>query len=175
MNIIIIYSSKYGVTKKYAYKIQKKLNCDISKDTDFDINDFCKYDTIIYGGRVTMGKIDGFRLIHDNFNNIKDKKIFLFFVGVYSEFNTINKVIQNNLNSEMRKVIDVSFFKGAYSYDNLTFFHKILMRLCIRMAKKQYKQYPSNDLKEEIKRMKSKIDLTNNIYIDDFIKKIINV
>ncbi len=174
MKTIIIYSSKYGITKKYAYEIQARLNCDISVDTVFDVNDFLEYDIIIYGGRLTMGKIQGFKLIYDNFELIKNKKIYLFFVGIYSEFNTISEIIDNNLDSEMKKVIDFSYFKGAYDYNRLSTLHKIVMQVCIRLAIKHYKQHPSENLEEEITRMKDKADLTNETYVEEFVNKIHN-
>ena len=69
--IALIYKSKYGSTKKYANWLKEKLKCDIYEGNKVKIKELLKYDTIIYGGGIYMGKLNGFDLIKKNINNIR--------------------------------------------------------------------------------------------------------
>ncbi len=81
MNTVIIYASKYGTTKGYAQKLKDHFACDIYSVQQFKPEDFSKYDTIIYGGRLTAGHIKGLKLIKKNFEAIKQKNLYVFIRG----------------------------------------------------------------------------------------------
>ena len=79
--IAVIYKSRYGSTKKYAEWIAQEAGADLLEHSQAKINDLVKYDTIVYGGNLHAGKIDGKELIVNNFEKIKEKKLIIFWVG----------------------------------------------------------------------------------------------
>lgn len=56
---IIIYQSKYGSTKKYAEWLATKLNADLYPKSKTTAEMLQKYDTIVYGGGLYAGGVNG--------------------------------------------------------------------------------------------------------------------
>ena len=79
--IALVYKSKYGNTKKYINWLKEKIECDVYERDKVKIKQLLKYDTIIYGGGIYMGKLNGFDLIKKNINKLLKKKIIVFAVG----------------------------------------------------------------------------------------------
>lgn len=80
-NVLVMYQSKYGATKKYAEWLAEKLSCDLIKTKDANINKVIKYDTIILGGGIYASGIAGISFLKKNYTKLKDKKIVVFAVG----------------------------------------------------------------------------------------------
>ena len=64
--------------KRYAGWIALKLDADLYEVSDIGRKDLKQYDTIIYGGPLYIGKIKGIKFIINNYEHIKEKKVFLF-------------------------------------------------------------------------------------------------
>lgn len=128
--IALIYKSKYGSTKKYANWLKEKLKCDIYEGNKVKIKELLKYDTIIYGGGIYMGKLNGFDLIKKNINKLSKKKIIVFAVGcsLESEKN-LNKIKKNNLQNGLDKDIKLFYFRGGLDFKNLKFCDKMALKL----------------------------------------------
>jgi menaquinone-dependent protoporphyrinogen IX oxidase len=58
---IVLYLSKYGHTKQYASWIAKALNADIMPFNEFRKKDLIKYDHVIFGTGVYIGKMNGIK------------------------------------------------------------------------------------------------------------------
>ena len=57
---VVVYTSKYGATEKYAGWIGEELDCPVFSLDSFKKADLDGYDNIIYGGGVQAGGIKGF-------------------------------------------------------------------------------------------------------------------
>ena len=79
-DIIVLYKSEYGFSKQYAEWIAEELKCNCLEISAFDFNK--DYKTIIFGGGLYAGKINGIKTLIKNYNKIKDKKLIVFTVGV---------------------------------------------------------------------------------------------
>ena len=100
----MVYKSKTGYTEKYAQKIAEKLSADLYKESDIKGAKLKEYDTIIYGGGLYAGIINGIKIIKKNFEDIKEKNIIFFSTGVsaeddkktedYTEEENIDKIIE---------------------------------------------------------------------------------
>jgi menaquinone-dependent protoporphyrinogen IX oxidase len=129
---IIIYSSPYGTTKKYAEWIAEELNGDIYSINNFKQNILNSYDTIIIGSGLYAGKIKGIKIITRNYEILKNKKLIIFTCGLadYSKTEHIN-VIYNRLKNELsEKIIEnikIFYLRGGIDYKKLTLKHKIMM------------------------------------------------
>ena len=126
--IAVIYKSKYGATKRYAGWIALKLGADLYQVSDIGKNDLKEYDTIIYGGSIYTEKIKGVKFITSSYKNIKDKKIYVFMVGIKSfDENYINYVLEKNISKEILSNIDIFYFRGKINYKELSMKDKILI------------------------------------------------
>jgi menaquinone-dependent protoporphyrinogen IX oxidase len=130
MKTVVIYKSETGFTKKYADWIAEELSADIfnfSKGTTIMLT---VYDTIIYGGNLSAGGINGVKYITKNLDILKDKKVVVFATGA-SPFReeVLSEVIDKNFTTEEQKHIQFFYLRGGFDYSKLKPFNKVLMTL----------------------------------------------
>ena len=165
-NIVTIYSSKYGYTKKYAQWISEALSCDLFEKKSFKAKNLSQYKTIIYGGGLYAGGVSGISLLINNFENIKDKNIILFTCGLADPLDKDNS--EHILNSlykvltpQMRDVIKIFSFRGGIDYSKLGFIHKAMMAMLHRVInKKNYSSLRSED-RQMLSTYGKQIDFSN--------------
>lgn len=126
--IAVIYKSKYGSSKRYAGWIALRLGADLYEINDIRGKDLEGYNTIIYGGGIYVGKINGIKFINKNYERVKNKKLIVFTVGLDSKEDNFKKVIENNFNKEQLENIKIFNFKGALDYSKLNLIDKFLMK-----------------------------------------------
>ena len=66
---IVAYRSKTGYTQKYARRLAEELGCDCIENPS--LSTLLAYDTILYGGGLYIGKINGIGLVTKNFHSKK--------------------------------------------------------------------------------------------------------
>ncbi|MGK0467554.1 flavodoxin domain-containing protein [Clostridium sp.] len=140
MKIVVIYKSKTGFSKQYAEWISEELSADIFEVSTININMLTAYDTLIYGGGLYAGGINGTKYITQNLDKLKNKKNIVFATGV-SPFReeVISELRDKNFTSEEQKYIKFFYLRGGFDYSKLKTFDKALMTLLkckIKMKKK---------------------------------------
>ncbi|MBU3114002.1 flavodoxin domain-containing protein [Clostridium lacusfryxellense] len=140
MKIVVIYKSKTGFSKQYAKWISEELSADIFEASATNTNMLATYDTIIYGGGLYAGGINGTKYITQNLDKLKNKKNVVFATGV-SPFReeAISEVRDKNFTCEEQKYIQFFYLRGGFDYSKLKPFDKVLMTLLkwkIKMKKK---------------------------------------
>ena len=170
--IAVIYKSKYGATKRYAGWIALKLDADLYELSDISKNDLKKYDRIIYGGPLYRGKIKGIKFITNNYDNIKDKKISLFMVGMKSfEESYINTILLNNIEQKIINNIDVFYFRGKLNYKELSIKDRIVIYGLREKITDKYQQDISADEKIILEIINNPIDYIDKKSIDVLLNK----
>lgn len=130
MKTVVIYHSKTGFTKKYAEWISEELSADIFDDSKVTPNMLTDYDTVVYGGSLYAVGVTGVKLITQNLDKLRDKKVIVFATGASpSREATINEVKNKNFTSEEQKQIQFFYFRGGFDYSKLNPFDKLLMSL----------------------------------------------
>ncbi|WP_390480851.1 flavodoxin domain-containing protein [Clostridium baratii] len=139
-NILVMYQSKYGATKKYAEWLAEKLSCDLIKTKDANINKVIKYDTIILEGGIYASGIAGISFLKKNYTKLKDKKIVVFAVGAspYNE-EAIKNLKEHNLRGELSK-IPCFYCRGAWNEEKMSWKDRTL---CNMLKKVVLKKDPS--------------------------------
>ena len=146
MKTIVIYKSKTGFTKKYAKWIAEDLTADIFEVSKVTINKLIEYDTIIYGGSLYAVGINGVKLITQNINKLKDKKVVVFATGASpSRDDVVNEVRNKNFTKEQKEHIKFFYLRGGFNYSKLNPFDKILMLLLKWKIKNKKKEELTND------------------------------
>ena len=146
MKTIVIYKSKTGFTRKYAEWIAEDLSADTFDISKVTINILTAYDTIIYGGSLYAVGIIGVKLITQNIDKLKDKKIVVFATGASpSREDGINEVIDKNFTQEQQKYIKFFYLRGGFNYSKLNLFDKFLMTLLKWKIKNKKQEELSSD------------------------------
>ena len=167
-HMAVVYTSKYGSTKKYAQWIAEKTNADIFECPKVQINDLVKYDTIIYGGGLYASQITGISIITKNHEVLKDKNIVVFTVGFASTHReeVFQPIIEKNLPEEIRKEIEFFHLRGAIDYSVLRFAHKAMMAMLKTVISKKKSEDLTNDDKEILNTYGGKADFIDKNTIE---------
>ncbi|MDP4151997.1 MAG: flavodoxin domain-containing protein [Bacillota bacterium] len=141
MKTIVIYKSKTGYTQKYAGWIAEELSADIREASKIDAEFLCEYDVIIFGGSLHAVGINGIKVITDNFEKLKGKKLIVFATGVSPlKDEALSEIKYKNFTGEELKVIKLYYLRGGFNFKALPLSDKILMLMLkakIRMKKKE--------------------------------------
>jgi len=81
MKGLVIYKGKYGATKQYAMWIGQELQLPVASADRFPVDELPKYDYIILGSSVYIGKLEIKDWLKKNFQVLQNKKIFFFQVA----------------------------------------------------------------------------------------------
>ncbi len=130
MSTVVIYKSKYGSTKQYAGWIAEELGADLKNADDVKLQDLLPYDTIIYGAGVYIGCIAGIALISDNYEQLKDKKIIVFTVGLTdpADKKKCEDLCTKNYSWKMMDTIQPFHLRGALDYKKIGIGNKLMMK-----------------------------------------------
>lgn len=176
-NVIVIYKSKYGFTKKYAEWIAQELNADIQDVVYTKTTDLKDYDIIIFGGGLYANSVNGISLLTKSFPTIQGKSLYLFTVGVADvtkEENTVH--IRTGLNKvltpEMQKKFRIFYFRGGIDYQRLNFIHRTMMAMLLHVMKKKPKNEQNDEEKIMLETYGQKVDFSEKETITPLIEEI---
>lgn len=130
MKTLVVYRSKTGFTKTYAEWIAHVLAADLREHGSVRPEQFVAYDTIIYGGGLYAGGINGVGLIKNNLGTLKDKRVIVFATGtsVVSEDTTI-RIQKQNFTPDQLNLIQFLYLRGGFDYQKLKLIDKALVTL----------------------------------------------
>lgn len=139
MKTVVIYTSKYGSTKKYAKWLSESLECPAMRLQDVSREKLSEYDTIIYGGGLYASQINGFKKFLSLLGSTENKKLMLYTVGMTSPDNTefYKDVVKQNISTELISKIEVFFLQGDVLFSKMSAFDKFIMKMPRAMAKKK--------------------------------------
>lgn len=162
-NIVVVYESKYGSTKKYAQWIAEEAKADLIEKSEIDVNKLMEYDTIIYGGGLYASGIAGISTITKNYERIKDKKIIVFTVGLAStdREEVFTPIIEKRFSKNMSEKIKFFHLRGCIDYNKLGIIHKSMMAMMKIMISKKNAKELTNDDKELLATYGGKADFVD--------------
>ena len=130
MKTVVLYKSKTGYVKKYAEWIAKELSADIFEASRFSTDKFAEYDTVIFGGGLYVGGINGVKYIINNHDKLRCKKIVVFATGASpNRDEVVNEVRDKNFTLEQQKHIKFFYMRGGFDYSKCKPVDKFLMIL----------------------------------------------
>lgn len=130
MKILIAYKTKNGSTGEYASFLSEELKAnsliELNKVTNKDLE---SHDLIIIGSRTYMGIIQAQKFLKKNWDILKNKKLYLFSVGLIpwekeesrKSFEMIPEYIRNSL-------IGYRKLPGRINLDNHNFLEKLILK-----------------------------------------------
>ncbi len=127
---VVLYSSRYGSTKRYAEAVAARLHCP-ALDTKKGKGALSDYETIIFGGGIYAGGIRGISLLTKNFHKLQDKRIFVFTVGIAdpADSERFSPMLAKTFSDEMRQKIRFFHFRGGMDYSKMSFLHRAMMKM----------------------------------------------
>jgi len=137
MKGIVLYSSKYGTTKRYADWIAQETRFDCIETKKARIGDVRQYDTIVLGGGIYASGIAGLPFLSKHIGQLRGKKIVIFCDGAspYEE-KAFQQIVAHNLKGDLAG-IPCFYCRGAWDYDNMGFMDKKLCKMLLKAVSKK--------------------------------------
>ena len=169
--IAVVYSSTYGSAKQYAHWIAEETGAHVFSRKGCSAADLKDYDTIIIGGGILAGSIEGIDFLKRNIKKLENKKILSYAVGL-DVFNqdSCNRCLEKNFTRRI-KGIPCFFFPGEYFPEKVTKGDRMLMKLVIGRLDKMSMRTEEQDMLLDV--MKNGGDLKKKEAIEpmmDFLK-----
>ena len=136
-DMIIIYGSCYGTTKKYAEELSGRFGCEaVSYE---NVNDINAYQTIIYMGGLYAGGVQGMKKTLKKLSDISDKIICIVTVGLADptdekNIEHIRKNIKTQVSQELYNKAKIFHLRGGIDYSEISFLHKKMMGMVYKKA-----------------------------------------
>jgi len=139
MKGIVVYQSKYGATSKYAQWIADELNFPVFETGELDPGQLYKYDLVILGSSVYIGKLLMKKWLKNNLKELWNKKIFLFVVSgtPLNKREKLDSYISASVPAEARNMCDIYFLPGKMVVKELSMFDRFMIKMGARAAKSQ--------------------------------------
>lgn len=136
-NIVVIYQSKYGATKKYAEWLSQELSGDLLETNKAVIEQIEKYDVIILGGGIYATGIAGISFLKKHYDKLKSKNVIVFAVGAspYDE-KAMTALKEHNLKGELAH-IPYFYCRGAWNEDIMSWKDRTLCNLLKKAVAKK--------------------------------------
>lgn len=150
-NVLVIYSSKYGSTKRYAENISNKLeikNVAIEEVTNSMLSD---YSTIIFGFSIYAGMLRKKLFLKKNAEILNSKKVIVFTSGITPLNNDkyFDELKTRELDVSGVNVDEVFHFRGNIDYKKLSFFDSLIIKMIWSATRKK----TENELTKDDKKM----------------------
>lgn len=139
MNMLIVYATKYGCTEKCAVILSEKLTgkvdlCNLKMVKNIDLS---KYDKVIIGGSIYIGKIqkEVSEFCAKNLDILKEKKIGLFICCMRN-----GKIAETQLNSSFPKellsnAVARESFGGEFIFKKMNFMERFIVKMVTKRDK----------------------------------------
>ncbi len=172
MRGIILYTSKYGATKRYANWLAEETGFDCIETKKAKIADVMEYDAIVLGGGIYASGIAGLSFLKKNISKLQAKKIIIFCDGAspYEE-DAFQQVITHNLTDSLAG-LPCFYCRGAWDMEAMSFTDR---NLCKMLRKAVAKKDPSEYEVWERALMEAgdgKYDWTDRSYLDPILEAI---
>lgn len=175
--IVVLFKSKYGSTRKYAKTLSEKLNCEAYDIIQAPTINFDNYNTIIFGGSIYAGMIKGIKEFKKIFNQYPTKKFVLFTCGLSdpkdpeTKINVDSSISRTFSPAELNK-LKTFHVRGSVYFDKLKGFDKFIMKLALKSKSKENKELSPEDKK--FVETKTLI-INDSIGIENIVNYVINI
>ena len=141
MKGIILYTSKYGATKRYAEWIAEETGFDCIETKKAKIDEVKQYDTIIFGGGIYASGIAGLSFLKKNIGQLQGKKIIVFCDGAspYDE-KAFQQIVSHNLKDSLSG-LPCFYCRGGWDMDAMSLIDR---NLCKMLQKAVAKKNPED-------------------------------
>jgi menaquinone-dependent protoporphyrinogen IX oxidase len=129
-NIIVMYSSISGFTKKYAEWIGAELAAKVIPLREFSTHAASCNDILVYGGSLYAGGIRGLKKFKKKVRALENKTIVIFACGASpNRRDIIDDITKHNFTEKEKARYAFFYLRGGFDFKKLDPFNKILMAL----------------------------------------------
>lgn len=136
--ILVIYYTKTGFTLQYAQWLKEEVNCELLPYSRRDTADFTAYDTIVYGGGVHAGTINGIKWFKNKMTELPGKKLAVFATGAMPpDSPEPEKTLKHNFSEEEWQRLKVFYLPSGLNYEKMGAVDRAMMAMFRSLMKKK--------------------------------------
>ena len=137
MKGIILYTSKYGATKRYAEWLAEETGFDCVETKKAKLEDVKQYDTILLGGGIYASGIAGLSFLKKNIDRLRGKKVIVFCDGAspYEE-RAFQQIVAHNLKDSLAG-LPCFYCRGAWDPEAMSLADRTLCRMLQKAVAKK--------------------------------------
>lgn len=135
--ILVLYKSKYGSTKKYANWIKNDIPCDVFELDNFPCKDLVKYSSIIVASGIYGGSISSIKFVKKNIDKLCCKKIAILVVGASPYNEEAFEQIKRNILKNIAINLPIFYARGGYYENGMSFKDKSLCKMLKKFLSKK--------------------------------------
>lgn len=168
----VVYATRNGSTKRYAEWIARSCGADLIPLEEAVIDRLALYQTLVYGGCVYSGAIQGISFIKNNRDLLKHVHLVVFTVGLTQPGDeaAFAQVLERNFTEEERKGIRFFHFPGALDYQKMGFLQKGMMRILKKSIQKKPSEARSRIETDILKSYGGRVDFSNAAYVKPLVE-----
>lgn len=135
METIVIYSTRFGSTEKYAFEIAKRLQCSAVKSQHVSREDLANYDLIIFGSCLLEGMLTDAHYFQDWVHTYPDKIWALFTVGLSNPALTnFSLILRQNFDEMVLSKTTFFHYRGTIQYKRLVLMQDLIQQMKVARA-----------------------------------------
>ena len=133
---IVIYESKTGFTARYALWIAEKLECPFIRYSEATAPALKHYKTLIFGGWMKAGKIQGLNWLKKNISQFEEQNIILYCTGASpADKQDLQKIATDNLTDGLEG-LPLFYLPGGINREKMGFLSRIVIGAVANSLKK---------------------------------------
>lgn len=149
-DIAVIYASHYGFTEAYARWLAEELAADLLEAGKVRREDLELHGTVIYGGGLYAGGVNGISLLVKNAELLRGKNLYLFTVGASDptdpeNITNIRNGLAKALPPQLLETMHICHLRGGLCYSRMSLVHRTMMAMLRKMLLKK----PAEELRSE--------------------------
>lgn len=165
-NIVVVYKSKYGTTKRYAEWIAQELDAVLLEASTVKPSQLASFDTVIFGGGLYAGGIAGVELVAKN----PCKLLVVFTVGLADpDTADYSAILEKNFTPELLSRTKIFHLRGGIDYKKLGLVHKGMMAMLKNMLRKKDAPELSDENREFLTAYGKQVDFTDKNAIEPIV------
>lgn len=170
----IVYSSRKGSTRRYAEWLAKDCGADLFPLAEAVVDQLAEYRTVVYGGCVYNGLIDGISFIKKNRDVLRDCRLFVFTVGLTQPGDeaAFQQVLDRNFEPQELEGLRFHHFLGALDFKKMSLMQRLMMRILKKSIQQKPKEARSELENYVLKAYGGQVDFTNRAYIRPLVEEI---
>ena len=138
---LVLYTTKHGATQRYAERIAQPLDALVKEAAYAKIAKAKTYDAIVLGCCVYRGKIKGLDFFSTYAEELKDKRLVLYTVGLYDPADdSVRKEFDAQIKAALGDAAEhvaVFHLRGAIRWQSLGLAERVMMKALIAEMKKK--------------------------------------
>ncbi len=160
---IVVYCSKTGFTARYALWIAEKLECPFISLKAANVAALQHYETIIFGGWLKAGKIQGIEFLAKNIKSFEHQNVVVYCTGS-GKGQDMTHLRRKNLTGALEDV-SLHYFVGGLNYEKMSLGDRAFMKMFLKALRARH-------LEDVVKRISTSFDESKPENVEPLVEQV---